>query len=108
MKRILIVFSFIALACMITAAVAATSTVSVTNPQDAAALVYVSGYDLTPGVFYPDETGTVTVYVTNAANASVAVSQPDLIDPHVDVINKGAFATTTLIGPGVTVEYNFR
>ncbi len=101
------IFSFIALACMITAAGAATSTVTVTNPQDAAALVYVSGYDLTPGVFYPDETGTLTVHVTNAANASVAVSQPDLIDPHVDVVNKGAFATSTLIGPGATVDYIF-
>ena len=107
MKRILIVFSFIALACMITAVGAATSTVSVMTPRDAAGLVYVSGYDLTPGVFYPDETGTLTVHVTNAANASVSVSQPDLMDPHVDVINKGAFATTTLIGPGSTADYNF-
>ena len=107
MKRFIILVSFIALACMITTAGAATSTVSVTNPQDAAALVYVSGYDLTPGVFYPGETGTLTVHVTNAANASVSVSQPDLMDPHVDIVNKGAFATTTLIGPGATADYNF-
>lgn len=107
MKRILIVFSFIALACMIIAPGAATSTVSVMNPQDAAALVYVSGYELTPGVFYPGETGTLTVHVTNAANASVAVSQPDLMDPHVDIVNKGAFATTTLVGPGATTDYTF-
>ncbi|MGA2918428.1 hypothetical protein [Methanoregula sp.] len=107
MKRILIVFSIIALACLITVAGAATSTVSVMNPQDAAALVYVSGYDLNPGVFYPGETGTLTVHVTNAANASVAVSQPDLMDPHVDIVNKGAFATTTLIGPGATTDYTF-
>ncbi len=107
MKQTVIIFSFIALACMITVAGAATSTVSVTNPQDAAALVYVSGYDLTPGVFYPDETGTLTVHVTNGADASVAVSQPDLIDPNVDVVNKGAFVTSTLIGPGATVDYIF-
>ena len=107
MKRILVLFSFIALACLITAAGAATSTVTVTNPVDAAALVYVSGYDLTPGVFYPDETGTLTVHVTNAANASVSVSQPDLMDPHVTVINKGAFTTATLIGPGATADFTF-
>jgi hypothetical protein len=107
MKRIGILLSFIALAFMITTAGAATGTVSVTNPQDAAALVYVSGYDLTPGVFYPDETGTLTVHVTNAATASVSVSQPDLMDPHVDIINKGAYATSSLIGPGATVDYNF-
>ena len=56
MKRVVLLFSFIALACMIAAVGATTGVVSVTNPQDAAALVYVSGYDLTPGVFYPDET----------------------------------------------------
>ncbi|MCX6689492.1 MAG: hypothetical protein NTZ39_07375 [Methanoregula sp.] len=107
MKRIMVLFSFIALTCLISVAGAATSTVSVMNPQDAAALVYVSGYDLTPGVFYPGETGTLTVHVTNAANASVAVSQPDLMDPHVDIVNNGAFATSTSIGPGGTVDYTF-
>ena len=107
MKRILIVFSIIALACLIAVAGAATSTVPAANPQDAAALVYVSGYEITPGVFYPGETGILTVHVTNAANTTVAVSQPDLIDPNVDVINKGAFTTATSIGPGATVDYNF-
>ena len=107
MKRIWIVFSFIALVCMITTAGAATSTVPAANPQDAAALVYVSGYEISPGVFYPGETGILTVHVTNAANTTVAVSQPDLIDPNVDVINKGAFTTATSIGPGATVDYNF-
>jgi len=106
MKRVLVLFSLIAAAWMI-ASVAAASPVPATNPQDAAALVYVSGYDLTPGVFYPGETGTLTVHVTNAANTSVAVSQPDLIDPDVDVINKGAFTSSTAIGPGATADYNF-
>jgi hypothetical protein len=58
------------------------NTVAVTDPLDAAALMYVSGYDASPAVFYPGETGTVTVHVTNAANTSVSVSQPDLMDPH--------------------------
>src|SRR5512137_702438 len=94
----------------ISAAGAATisgNTVSVTNQLDAAALVYVSGYEITPSVFYPGETGTVTVHVTNAANTSVSVSQPNLIEPHVQVVNSGAFATATSIGPGETMDYNF-
>lgn len=95
-----------------TAAVSAASlsggnTVTVTNPLDAAAQVYISGYEISPAVFYPGETGTVTVHVTNAANTSVAVSQPDLIEPHVAVINSGAFATATSIGPGETIDYSF-
>jgi hypothetical protein len=107
MRRSVILFSMVALACLIASVGAATGPVIATNPQDAAALVYVSGYDLTPGVFYPYETGTLTVHVTNAANTSVAVSQPDLMDPHIDVLNKGAFATATSIGPGATFDYNF-
>ncbi len=107
MKRSVILFSIVALACMIASVGAATGPVTATNPQDAAALVYVSGYDLTPGVFYPYETGTLTVHVTNAANTSVAVSQPDLMDPHIDVLNQGTFATATSIGPGATFDYNF-
>jgi len=105
MKRLVMLFSMVTLACMIASVGAAT--VMATNPQDAAALVYVSGYELTPQVFYPGETGTLTVHVTNAANTSVAVSQPDLMDPHIDVLNKGAFATATTIGPGATTDYNF-
>jgi hypothetical protein len=83
------------------------NTVSVTNPLDAAALVYISGYEITPEVFYPGDTGTVTVHVTNAANTSVSVSQPNLIESHVRVINSAAFATATTIGPGETIDYTF-
>jgi hypothetical protein len=83
------------------------NTVSVTNSLDAAALVYVSGYETSPAVFYPGDTGIVTVHVTNAASTSVSVSQPNLIDPHIKVINSGDFATATSIGPGETIEYNF-
>ena len=107
MKRLVLLFSIVALACMIAPAWAATGPVIATNPQDAAALVYVSGYELTPEVFYPYETGTLTVHITNAANTSVAVSQPDLMDPHIDVLNKGAYATATSIGPGASADYNF-
>ena len=83
------------------------NTVSVTSPLDAAALVYISGYEITPEVFYPGDTGTVTVHVTNAANTSVTVSQPNLIESHVKVINSAAFATATAIGPGETIDYTF-
>ncbi len=83
------------------------NTVTATSALDAAALVYVSGYEISPSVLFPGETGTVTVHVTNAANTSVSVSQPNLIDPHVDVVNSAAFATATSLGPGETIDYNF-
>jgi len=83
------------------------NTVAVTDPLNAAQLVYISGSEMTPQVFYPGETGTVTVHVTNPSNTTVSVSQPNLIEPHVRVVNSGAFATATSIGPGETISYNF-
>jgi hypothetical protein len=110
MKNQFIIVSVLLLLIGISAVSAASisgNTVTVTDPRDAAALVYVSGYDISPAVFYPGETGTVTVHVTNAANTSVSVSQPDLMDPHFHVNNNGAFTTATSIGPGQTIDYNF-
>jgi len=101
------IFSLLLLVLMVSSVHAATSVVGATSATDAAALVYVSGYDLNPQVFYPYEKGTITVHVTNAANASVGISQPDLIDPHVHVLNHEAFSTMTNLGPGATVDYSF-
>jgi len=81
--------------------------INVTSSQDAAALVYVSGYDVNPAVFYPYETGTVTVHVTNSASAPVEISQPELTDPNVLVINNDSFTAMTTMGAGSTVDYTF-
>ncbi len=96
----------ILLLCLVAGARAATL-VTATNPADAEALTYVSGYDLNPVVFYPYETGTITVHVTNGANASVSLSQPNLIDPHAHVMNLDTFTTATNLGPGATMDYSF-
>ncbi len=58
-------------------------------------------------VFYPYETGTITVHVTNGANASVSLSQPNLFDPHAHVMNLDTFTTATNLGPGATMDYSF-
>jgi hypothetical protein len=107
MKITTSIFTIVVLVLMASAVHAAPSVVTATNPQDAAALVYISGYDLNPQVFYPYESGTITVHVTNGANASVAISQPDLIDPNLKVLNHNAFSTMTNLGPGATVDYTF-
>ncbi|NMB77949.1 MAG: hypothetical protein GYA23_02500 [Methanomicrobiales archaeon] len=110
MKIPYLIASMLVLASCISAAGAASlsgNTVTVTDPQAAAALVYVSGYECSPGVFYPGESGTCTIRVTNAANASVVVTQPNLIESHVKVNNRADFSSTTTLGPGATSEYNF-
>lgn len=99
-------FSILLLAACIGFANAA-SLVTATSPLDASSLVYVSGYEINPQVLYPYETGTVTIHVTNAANASVVVSQPDLIDEHLNIKNSDSFSTTTSIGPGATADFSY-
>jgi hypothetical protein len=106
MKKISGLFSIILL-LLLAATASAASTTTVTNAQDAAASVYISSYDLNPPVFFPYETGTVTIHVTNPSNASVSLSQPDLIGSNVDILNYGAFSTATTVGPGATVDYPF-
>lgn len=107
MKRLSAMLGIILVLIGITAVSAAGNTITATSAQDAAALVYVSGYEITPEVFYPYETGTVTVHVTNGANASVVVATPDLIDPNVHVVNTNVFNTRTTIGPGATADFSF-
>ncbi len=103
-----IIFSMIALFMMISGVQAATGgTTTVMNSLDASASVYISSFDLTPRIFYPYEKGTVTVHVTNPSNTSIGISQPNLIDPHVHVMNLNTFSTTTTVGPGATVDYPF-
>jgi hypothetical protein len=103
-----VIFSLIVLFMMVLNVQAATgSTTTVTNELDAASSVYISSFDLDPQVFYPYETGTVTVHVTNPSNTSIGLSQPDLIDPHVHMINRDSFSTMTTAGPGATVDYPF-
>jgi hypothetical protein len=79
---------------------------SATTP-DSSSLVYISGVDSNPLVFYPYETGTITVHLTNSGTSSVGVSQPDLIDQHVRVINRNSFQTLSYIGPGATMDVSF-
>lgn len=107
MKRINIILCVLIFAIALVPYCSAASTIIATNPQDAAQLVYVSGTEMSPEVFYPYESGTITVYVTNAANASVVVAQPDLLEPHIKVTNTNSYNTKTAIGPGATVPFTF-
>lgn len=106
-RFLLVILLLLAGTAVVNAASVSGNTAVVTNPLDASAQVYVSGYDVTPAVFYPGDTGTVTVHVTNAANTSLYLSQPNMIESHIKVININSFTTPTSIGPGQTMDYNF-
>lgn len=107
MKQSSLIAGILFVLVLISSVSAAGSTIQATSKEDAAALVYVSSYDMEPAVFYPYESGTITVHVTNAANASVVLSEPSLIEPHLKILSENAFKTKTTIGPGATVSYTF-
>jgi hypothetical protein len=86
---------------------ASSSSSATTASQDAASLVYVSGVTYSPQVFYPGEQGTITVHLTNSGTTSIGLSQPDLIDTSVEVVNKNSFQTLSYIGPGATMDISF-
>jgi len=86
---------------------ASSSSSSSTASQDAASLVYISGVDYSPQVFYPGEEGTITVHLTNSGTTSIGLSQPDLIDNSISVVNKNSFQTLSYIGPGATMDVSF-
>lgn len=107
MKSLPIILCTLAVLITFAPPCSAASTVVATDPQSAAALVYVSGYTVSPAAFYPYETGTITVQVTNGANASVVVGMPNILDSHVRVLNLDTFNTKTTIGPGATATFPF-
>lgn len=80
---------------------------SSTNFVDSASLVYISGVDYNPQVFYPYEQGTITVHLVNSGTSSVGVSQPDLIGDKIHVVNQNSFQTLSYIGPGATMDVSF-
>jgi hypothetical protein len=91
----------------ISTATTPSSLTSSTNSQDAASLVYVSSVDYDPKVFYPYETGTITVYLTNTGTTSVGLTHPDLLGSNVHLINTDLYDVLTYIGPGATISYTF-
>jgi hypothetical protein len=70
-----------------------TSSSTTLSPEQALAQIGVTSVTLDPVVFYPYETGTVTVQLTNSGSQSVALRSADLIDEHIVVRNGDAYDT---------------
>ncbi|MCX6681360.1 MAG: hypothetical protein NTY71_00010 [Methanoregula sp.] len=110
MRKKPVIFSCIVLVLMISAAHAATTggSSASTAAQDAASLVYVSSVKIDPAVFYPYEVGTVTITLMNAGNQSVGLSNPDILDNKIHIVNKNTWNTISYIGSGSTITYTFQ
>jgi hypothetical protein len=110
MRKNPVIFSCILLVLMISAAQAATtgSSSASSTAQDAASLVYVSSVKIDPAVFYPYEVGTVTITLMNSGNQSVGLSNPDILDNKIHIVNKNTWNTVSYIGSGSTITYTFQ
>jgi hypothetical protein len=93
--------------CLVVCAAAATTTGSV-SASDGIYQTHVTSVKLDPEVFFPYETGTVTVTLTNSGNQTVTLSQPDILETHIAVTNKGSYNTNVRLGPGSQMTYSFR
>ncbi|MEN6611488.1 MAG: hypothetical protein ABFC24_11645 [Methanoregulaceae archaeon] len=113
MKKKSIGIGFILIVLLVTAAQATSpagtaSTVTVTTIQDAVTQIFVSSVTLDPEIFYPGETGTVTVHVTNGGNATVCLGNPTITDPHIKVYDDDTLKSKTYIGGGGTADFAFK
>ena len=112
MRRKITIFSFILLLLIVSTAHAATtdttSTSTTVSPQDAAALVTVSGVTMDPPVFFPYEQGTISVTLTNAGTTSVALENANILDNKVNTLNSNSWNSVNYIGAGSTLTYSFQ
>lgn len=98
--------------CILLVLVAAGVPVSADTNQQAggSSYVYVSSVTVDPEVFYPYETGTVSITLKNDGNTSVGVSHPNLLASSNDlsIIKEDKWQTLTYIGSGNSITYTFQ
>ncbi|MGD0080744.1 MAG: hypothetical protein ABSB80_08880 [Methanoregula sp.] len=121
MKKRIGIFSCILLLLLIGAASAAagstststgTSTGSATtttlSPEQALSQISVTSVTLDPLVFYPGESGTITVQVMNSGTQSVALRSASILDANIVVVgDTNPYNTMIYLGPGNTMTYSF-
>jgi hypothetical protein len=106
MKIYPVIFSLILLVIGMVCAVTAAPTDSVSS-SDAIYQVHVTSVTLDPQVFFPYETGTITVQLGNSGNQTVSLSHPSILDAHLKELNDNSYTTVVHLGPGNTMTYSF-
>jgi len=74
---------------------------------DQAALVYVSNVTTDSGSYFPGDSGTVTVTLTNGGTTAIGLENPTLISPHLDVQGND-WVGMTYVGAGDTISFTTR
>jgi hypothetical protein len=107
MKKIHVFISLVLLLLLAPAVLAAGSTGPVTA-SDAVYQAHVTSVISNPEVFFPGETGTVTVVLTNDGNQSISLTHPNLLSNNIRVLNSDTYTTVIHLGPGSTMTYLFQ
>lgn len=81
----------------------------INSQQGGSSYVYVSSVTMDPEVFYPYESGTVSITLTNDGNTSVGVSHPNLLasSNDISIIKEDKWQTLTYIGSENSITYTF-
>jgi hypothetical protein len=74
--------------------------------SDAAAQVTVTNLSLEPGIFFEDDTGIITIEVTNNGFESVAIRRATMYDADISVLSS-SYDTTTTVGAGNSMQFSF-
>jgi len=81
-----------------------------TNRNDGgSSYVYVSSVTMNPETFYPYETGSVSVTLTNDGNTSVGVTHPNLLaaNNEISIVNQDKWQTLSYLGSSNSITYTF-
>jgi len=81
----------------------------INSQQGGSSYVYVSDVTMDPEVFYPYESGMVSITLTNEGNTSVGVTHPNLLasSNDISIIKEDKWQTLTYIGSGNSITYTF-
>lgn len=105
LKKLILLFLIIACSCV--ACPTAVYAAGLVSPGDGIYQSHVTAVKLDPEVFFPYETGTITVTLANSGNQTVTLSDPDILDTHITESNKASYNTNVRLGPGSTMTYSF-
>jgi len=73
---------------------------------DAAAQVTVTSISIEPGIFFEDDTGIITIEITNNGFESVAIRRATMYDADISVLSS-SYDTTTTVGAGNSMQFSF-
>ncbi|KQC11392.1 MAG: hypothetical protein APR55_07745 [Methanolinea sp. SDB] len=96
------VFAFIAVACILTPALAESGSVA------AEANVAVTDIQIVPEVLMQDDSGTVRIGITNSGSEPVSISRAEILSADLKVINYQTYDSVGSLGPGNSMEFTFQ